>query len=146
LKKQYGKSVRMSEQTIWEEFEEENFGGNLKDIAKEAVEFFLKFLPSLAGAREAQAEDLASEVDVEDLAYDMLKVAAQWMDRHGINGSFVTAQLKAAKRAGEKVRSREDMFGHVPEEFSGWLCEAYEEGRERARYNAPDDGDTDDDG
>jgi hypothetical protein len=26
------------------------------------------------------------------------------------------------------------------------MIEAYEEGRERARYNAPDDGDTDDDG
>lgn len=133
--------------TIWEEFDEEGLDhAEIENIAKEAVEFLLQVLPSLAGAGGATLEELASNRDGQDLAYDMLKVAAQWMDRHGINGSFVTAQLKAAKRAGEKVRSREYMFGHVPEEFSGWLCEAYEEGRERARYNAPDDGDTDDDG
>ena len=136
----------MSERTIWEEFDEEGLDhAELENIAKEAVAFLLQAVPSLAGAKDATSDELASDDDVKDLTYEMLKVAAQWMDRRGINGSFVKAQLEAAKREGRKVRSREDMFGDVPEEFSGWLCEAYEEGRERAKDSAPDDEDREDD-
>lgn len=130
----------------WEEFIEEGLDhAELENIAKEAVEFLLQVLPSLAGAREATLEELASNHDGQDLAYDMLKVAAQWMDHHGINGGFVTASLDEARGAGRKVKSREDMFGEVPEQYSGWLRKAYKEGVERAKDNASDEGDTDND-
>jgi len=131
----------MSERTIWEEFDEEGLDhAELENIAKEAVEFLLQVVPSLAGAKDATLDELASDDDVKDLTYNMLKVAAQWMNHHGVHGDFIKAKIKAAKIAGRKVRSREDMFGDVPEEFSGWLCEAYEEGRERAKDSAPDTG------
>jgi len=56
----------MSERTIWEEFDEEGLDhAELENIAKEAVEFLLQAVPSLAGAKDANLDELASDDDLE---------------------------------------------------------------------------------